>query len=247
MRITKKGVLGGLLALVVAAVCIRLGFWQLGRLEERRAMNQAYAAALALPPLELPGPGADSVAARPAAYVYRRVSVTGDPVAERQVIWRGRSRNGQPGVNILTPYEAAPGSVAIVNRGWVASPDAARVGPEALASPQNGGFTGVLIPFPDAAGRGATTTIHVDGAPVAAVQVPDSATLARHAGRPVLGLYVQRLPPSRDPGPVAPLDVPDLRDEGPHLGYAFQWFGFAAIALIGYLAVVLLRLRRAPR
>lgn len=246
MRITKKGLLGGLLALVVAVVCIRLGFWQLSRLEERRAMNEAYAAALALPPLELSGPGADSVAARPAAYVYRRVRVTGDPLSDRQVIWRGRSRNGQPGVNILTPYEADHETFAVVNRGWVASPDAARVGPEALAPPLDGGFTGVLIPFPDATGREATTTIQVDGAPVAAVQAPDSATLARHTGRPVLSLYVQRLPASGDSGPVAPLDVPDLRDEGPHLGYAFQWFGFAAIALIGFLAVVLLRLRRGP-
>lgn len=247
MRITKRGLLGGLLALVVAAVCVRLGFWQLDRLEERRAMNAAYAEALALPPLELAGTGADSVAARPAEHVYRRATVTGEPLIDRQVIWRGRSRNGRPGVNILTPYTAAPGLLVIVNRGWVASPDAARVGADALEAPAAAGFTGVLIPFPDRSGRPDATTIDVVGERVAAVQVPDSATLAGHAGHAVLGLYLQRLPTRGDTGPVAPLAVPDLRDEGPHLGYALQWFGFAAIALIGYLSVVLLRLRRAPR
>ena len=48
-----------LLALVlVAALFVRLGFWQLGRREERRAANRAAAQARAEPPREL-GVGAD--------------------------------------------------------------------------------------------------------------------------------------------------------------------------------------------
>ena len=48
-----------LLALVlVAALFVRLGFWQLGRLGERRAANRAAAQARAEPPREL-GVGAD--------------------------------------------------------------------------------------------------------------------------------------------------------------------------------------------
>jgi cytochrome oxidase assembly protein ShyY1 len=38
------------------------------------------------------------------------------------------------------------------------------------------------------------------------------------------------------------LGVPPL-DEGPHLGYAVQWFGFATVALVGLL-VVSVRARR---
>jgi surfeit locus 1 family protein len=30
------------------------------------------------------------------------------------------------------------------------------------------------------------------------------------------------------------VDPPDLTDEGPHLAYAIQWFGFAAVGLIGF-------------
>jgi surfeit locus 1 family protein len=42
------------------------------------------------------------------------------------------------------------------------------------------------------------------------------------------------------PVPVAP---PTFDDNGPHLGYAIQWFGFALVGLIGYWFL----LRRAVR
>jgi surfeit locus 1 family protein len=29
-------------------------------------------------------------------------------------------------------------------------------------------------------------------------------------------------------------DVPDLDDEGPHLAYAVQWFGFAIVGVVGF-------------
>src|SRR5439155_18913889 len=42
-------------AVLVAAVCVRLGIWQLDRLHQRRARNAAWAARLALPPLTVTG------------------------------------------------------------------------------------------------------------------------------------------------------------------------------------------------
>jgi cytochrome oxidase assembly protein ShyY1 len=33
-------------------------------------------------------------------------------------------------------------------------------------------------------------------------------------------------------------------DAGPHLGYAFQWFSFAAIAILGFLLMLHLSRRR---
>ena len=55
--------------------------------------------------------------------------------------------------------------------------------------------------------------------------------------------YAQALGPA-DVIPV-PDDPPDL-GEGPHLGYAVQWFSFASIALIGWL-VLMVRRPRNPR
>ena len=59
---------------------------------------------------------------------------------------------------------------------------------------------------------------------------------------PFHGLYVVSLDSATDASP-ARLPAPELSD-GPHLGYAFQWFCFAAIALIG--AAIVVRRSRAP-
>jgi surfeit locus 1 family protein len=47
----------------------------------------------------------------------------------------------------------------------------------------------------------------------------------------------------RDQPPI-PVELPDFSDEGPHLAYAIQWFAFAAIGVIGYLALLKRRLER---
>jgi surfeit locus 1 family protein len=46
------------------------------------------------------------------------------------------------------------------------------------------------------------------------------------------------VPPSTDD--ALPIEVPPAElDEGPHLGYAVQWFAFAGIALFGFFFVLL--------
>lgn len=58
---------------------------------------------------------------------------------------------------------------------------------------------------------------------------------------PVLVQLVTQTPPQ--PGPLpAPVEPPAL-SEGPHLGYAVQWFIFAVIAMVGYPLI----LRRVAR
>jgi cytochrome oxidase assembly protein ShyY1 len=64
------------------------------------------------------------------------------------------------------------------------------------------------------------------------------ARLPYRLGDAYLLLREQR--PSADPPVPAP--PPELTD-GPHLSYAFQWFAFAAVALVGGLLLA----RRAPR
>jgi hypothetical protein len=44
-------------------------------------------------------------------------------------------------------------------------------------------------------------------------------------------------PEAADPSSIVPVPPPEL-SEGPHLGYAVQWFIFSAIALVGYPIVL---------
>jgi surfeit locus 1 family protein len=143
----RRDVVAGLVAVLVAAGCIRLGIWQLDRLAQRKARNAALVSRLVLPPLELSGGGIAADSAR-----GRRVMARGvyDFAAERT--WPGRSFEGTPGVALITPLHLADGSAVLVDRGWVPSPDAFHVDRAAYREPDSATVTGIAFVPPR--GRG---------------------------------------------------------------------------------------------
>ncbi len=121
MRLSRRDILGAVFALAVAVACVRLGFWQLDRLGQRRARNAIVAARLALPPLEV-GRGTAPDSAR-----QRRLIARGVYDYAGELISPGKSFDGTPGVALVTPLRLEDGSAVFVDRGWVPSPDARRV------------------------------------------------------------------------------------------------------------------------
>ena len=121
MRLSRRDILGAVFALVVAVACVRLGFWQLDRLGQRRARNAIVAARLALPPLAV-GRGTAPDSAR-----QRRLIARGVYDYAGELISPGKSFDGTPGVALVTPLRLEDGSAVFVDRGWVPSPDARRV------------------------------------------------------------------------------------------------------------------------
>jgi len=105
----------------IAVVCVRLGFWQIDRLHQRRAANAGIEARERAPVLELTGrESLDSVE-------WRRVRAVGTYDFSRERVWTDRTFQGVPGVVLLTPLRLSAGGEVWVNRGWVPSPDAAQV------------------------------------------------------------------------------------------------------------------------
>lgn len=204
------------IAILLSAVFVRLGFWQLSRLDERRAFNARRALPLSQP--EIPF---DSLRDREP---YRRVGIEGTPDFDHEIALSGRSRNGSPGVHVVTPFRRAGNDTAVlVNRGWVYAPDAATADlsrfREDLRSAR--GYTdtisqGSFTPDPT---RPRVTRRLTAGAVAALVPYPV---------HPVLVIAQDSAPPSAP----ARLPLPELSD-GPHLGYAIQWFAFALTALGG--------------
>lgn len=240
MKISFKLALLGVVAFLLASVFVRLGFWQLGRLEERRARNAAWSAALEQPPVLLDARGWRLVESDPAAFVNRRVRVAGvfDPAGE--VVLRGRVHAGRPGVHLVTPLvvDGAPGSV-LVNRGWVPSPDGARVDPRPLVEPGPRVVEGVLQQIPVTDDAGAPSRAGAGAERVLTFRRLDLATLRGRSDRPLLPLYVQQLPgtDSVRAAPPVRVAIPAL-GEGSHLSYAVQWFAFAAIAVVGFFVLL---------
>ncbi|HYH79160.1 MAG TPA: SURF1 family protein [Longimicrobium sp.] len=249
MRFTLRGALAAAFILAMCGLCVRLGFWQLDRLQQRKARNHALETAMRMPVLRYDSAVAAAIEREPARFINRRVRATGVYDAAGQVVLRGRANRGDPGVHLVAPLvvDAVPQAL-LVNRGWVPSADAATVDPAPFAEPGTRTITGILQEIPRgtrAGGEPATT--RVNGAPVVTYRRLDLATLQRVQRRPFVRLYLQQLPEpdsarARPPVRVA-LPPPN---NGPHLSYAVQWFSFAIIGVIGLIIIFLRQRRQEP-
>ena len=202
---------GLLVGLAVALVCGRLGFWQLDRRAERRALNATLDTRLALPPLAFDS-GTTLVGMVPDSLRFRRARAAGRLDFSGQVIEIARSFQGAPGVHVLTPVRLADGVGVLVDRGWTYAADGMTVDPGLLGEPDSTVVEGVF------------------GLPSGRFGVgPDTLRV----GYPLLPVVLRRTSPSPGmPAALRPVPPPAL-DDGPHLSYAIQWFSFAAIALVG--------------
>jgi surfeit locus 1 family protein len=220
-------------SLFAGVVCLRLGVWQLDRLAGRRTASAAALERRNLPPSDVRSLGADGV--------NRRVFATGTYDFEREIILRGRARDGVPGVAVVTPLRlAATDTAVLVLRGYVPSADAIS-------------YDGTIHREQDSATvAGVAMAVPVDSVGAAPVRRNGSVTWRRldigsirsELPYPVAPLYIIADSPStvspaprRDQGPAL--------DDGPHLNYAIQWFAFASIAF-GGAAALWWRRRRDP-
>ncbi|HTJ23986.1 MAG TPA: SURF1 family protein [Gemmatimonadaceae bacterium] len=209
------------IAVAAAAVFVRLGIWQLHRREERRARN-----ALVLSRLNLPVGDVGSLPRDTSAVRFRRVRVTGTPDYQHELVYAARSYRGSPGVNLLTPVRM-PGSdtAVLVNRGWVYAPDGASVDLGKWHD-RDSTFSGYVEELPSSRGSAYSDRPNVIG------RLGYDA-VSKALPYPVAPFYVVALGDSAiAPDRLARLTIPPL-DEGPHLNYAIQWFGFALVALAG--------------
>src|SRR3954452_4454108 len=246
MRLSVRGILATAFVLVMCGVCVRLGFWQLDRLQQRRARNHAVEVAARMPALDYDSMTAEAIEREPDLFLNRHLRTAGSYDPSGEIVLRGRADDGRPGVHLVTPLVVSGVPRALlVNRGWVPSPDAATVDARPYAEPGPRTVTGLLMEVPrntQAGGQPAETT--AGGARVTTYRRLDLDVLRRKSPRPILPLYLQQLPDSAADAGEPPVrgPIPAL-DNGPHLSYAVQWFSFAIIGVIG-LIVVFLRQRR---
>lgn len=207
-------------AIILAAVCIRLGFWQLSRLQQRRTLNALVRSRLDSTEVDFGALPRDSTAR------FRRVRITGTPDYAHQLLWAARVHDGSPGVNFLTPYRIQGSDTAVlVNRGWVYSPDGSTVD-EARWRDTASTLLGYVELFPPVTGSTFASRPNV-------VSRLSYDVVAKSMPYPIAPRYVVMIGDSvMAPDRIARLTLPPL-DEGPHFSYAVQWFSFALVALIG--------------
>ncbi len=223
-------------ALVVAGVCIRLGIWQLDRLEQRRALNANVERGLAAEPAPIDEvlPPSDPTQDLD-ALAYRRVTADGTFDPQHELLLFGRALDGRPGHHVLTPLTLEDGRALVVDRGWV--PYELDTPPVEEAGPPEGSVsvTGFLLPSTE--DPEAEVERSADGR-LLAVTALDIETIGGALPAPAVPLVVQLQEVRPTSGRELPRIVPPPEpSEGPHLSYAIQWFTFATIALVGYVAL----------
>jgi surfeit locus 1 family protein len=234
-----RWILGHLLVLVLVVVMVNLGFWQLHRLDEKRDRNAQITSRQEEPvvPVEEvmpPGTSQEEVD----ELVYRPVSATGTYATDQQVIVRNRSFEGAPGEWVLTPLVLDDGTAVVVSRGWQNIES-----PAERAAPPRGEVTvqGYVQATQERGSFGPTDP--AEGALDSLARV-DVQRLQQQVDEQLLPGWVQlsEQDPAQDGALPVPVPLPEL-DEGPHLGYAGQWFLFCVVAVVGWIVII----RRAAR
>lgn len=211
-------------------VMIRLGIWQLDRLEQRRASNALLAEQLAQPPVQVTG---QEDAAALEAMQDRAVWIEGQFDTNHQFLILLQTWEGRTGLYLVTPLMLDEDIAILVNRGWIPQEE------QATASQYD-----------------VTGSVTVEGY-VTLSQVPRYGTrdLSNNIFNPeqyrvdiellqaqlpykLLPVYLLQAPDEGEPVlPYRTAPEVDL-SEGPHLSYALQWFSFTLLLGGGYLYFV---------
>ncbi|WP_052462610.1 SURF1 family cytochrome oxidase biogenesis protein [Nigerium massiliense] len=226
-----RWIMMGVFVVALALLFVRLGEWQLDRLDQRRARN-----AVVVEHENKPVADFASVMNRPIteADQWQRVRVTGTFDASHQLLVRYRSNGDQTGWEVVTPLRATDGRTVLVDRGFAPRPPGQDFPPPAaLPAPPSGQVSVVGHVRRNEQGAD-NATVPLEGS----VRLINSVKIGESMGVPLVDGYIGLLEvqPAQSGG-LSQVEPPPL-DEGPHLSYALQWFSFTAIAAIGLVILI---------
>jgi surfeit locus 1 family protein len=229
-----------LATLAMMALCLKAGLWQYNKAGQKQALQTQLNARLS----ELPVALTDKLIADKIANLetlrYRRVKFTGTYDTRYQVLLDNQVENTVAGYHVLSPMQVEGSQTyVLVNRGWIPKA-AAQKGVQqqvpVVISPQGrqeieGDITLPAIKFftleapPATDGKWQQVWQNMDmpryikSAPFAVQPF-----VVRLDAKSVAGGFVRNWPP---PGERVSM----------HLGYAYQWFGFALTLLVIYIVL----------
>ena len=217
----------GYLALTVifAIVCCALGTWQLNRRAEALAEVARIDANYDADPVPV-AEALPDLAAFDVDQRWQVVALTGEFLVDEEVVVRNRPFEGSSGFEVITPFRLDDGTVFMVDRGWIAQNSQGRPSEAAPAPTGQVEVTARLKAGEDRiAGR--TTT----GVELATIDLDELAE--RVDGPAYTGAYGVLVQSGADVDEPPLAAARPIRDEGPHLSYALQWYVFALLGFIG--------------
>jgi surfeit locus 1 family protein len=222
------------LGTLVVAICIplfiKLGFWQYHKAilkQEIQARSTQQSARI---------PDLANYLSDPLQLKYYKVVVYGAFETRYQFLLDNQVENGQAGFHVVTPFRiAGTKKYVLVNRGWIAGFAEHGKLPEFETPGQQLEIIGIVWQPSDkifTLERVPETSTEKNWSPV--WQHLDMKKFQAESSLPVLPAIVKMDPTSPQGGFVRNWQVPAERIVT-HLGYAYQWFGFALAASLIYL------------
>jgi surfeit locus 1 family protein len=215
----------------IATVCMMAltfaaGRWQLGRADEKAALQARFEQNQALAPIDLNNTNGDLSELR-----YRALAVDGEFIPGKQVYIDNREHEGKSGYHVIAAFQIFNSNrVILINRGWI------QRGRDYPKAPD------VVLPV------GRVKIVGTGSVPSARfVELSDQAiagnvwqnlTFERASSAlalPVLPIVVLQQQGLSD-GLSAVIEQPNFKIDM-HRGYAFQWFALTATLMVIYVVV----------
>ena len=225
----RPGLMPTLAMLLAVTLCIRLGLWQQHKAEAKQALQTQLDQRMKQAPQALPDKITDTEAWR-----YRRVKLRGTYDTRYQILLDNQVEDEVAGYHVLTPLTLENGAHVLVNRGWVAAPADHGTPPE-ISTP------GGIQELEGSAWVPPEKFFALEAPPggkqwQTVWQNLDMSRYAHAVPFAALPLVVRLDAGSGADGFIRNWPRPAERIEM-HLGYSYQWFGFALAFAVIYLVV----------
>jgi len=209
---------------------VALGFWQIDRGAQKRAIEDARIASFGALPID--------ESRLDDAPPYARVRIEGRYDGQHQFLIDNRARHGVPGYVVITPFDSVGGRRLLVNRGWVEAPASRSELPDAPVTDADVRIIGSLW---TASATTKDTSAWGERWPKRIEQF-DAARI---------GEMVKASPPLEfrleedQPGSLEPIVLGEEMSATRHIGYAVQWFAMAIALVVAYAVLGIRRGREA--
>ncbi len=255
--LTPRWIITTLLVIAAVGVMVRLGFWQLDRLAQRRAFNASVEAQINASPLDL---NTTIPQNQLASMEYRTVVVRGTYDPQNEVLLRNQVYGDLPGDHLLTPLRIAGSPLGVlIDRGFIPMDQDQPSERARFAQPGEVMLKGIIrLPHVPQFFGVPAPTLAPGQTRLDAWNTVNLARIQKQIPYPLLPVYIEVVPGPAQAGiavsgsigsgsttvpyPIPSPDQPDL-SEGPHMGYAIQWFSFSTILALGYPYFVRRQLR----
>ena len=226
------------LVFLAVILTIRLGFWQLDRLDQEKIFNSHIQSIQAMPDLNL---SENLIETNLTDMEYRPAIATGYFDFENQVVIRNQvwiqSWGNEIGYSLLTPLLLQNGQAVLVQRGWIPLTYDTPLSWRNFDQPGEVSIQGIIrLPLEKGEmGGGVPDPTLIPGQDSLFFwNYVNIKRIQQQLPYEILPIYIQQAPVTNEEAlPYKSIPMLKLTD-GAHLGYALQWFFYALLLIFGY-------------